>query len=261
VLVRLVGLGALTAAGVLIAYGVVSGPSYSDGPVPSVRDALSCDGPVYSIHQTPRGEQTLWQSTPESALQVGLLQGEQWSVDPTAVDVASRKEGRVLFAYDVDGRTRFAALVENGRGRRAQQWRLAAWAMCDPAELAGDGADRLRYGVWLDADGDAVSTSEVMTLEGAQRCGWQDVTFIEVGRSSTRPRQFVDDRSGTLHEPLRASYAARSRLPGDAKDTGWRRGGYALWLQGGGDAAYLVNLADPTDVERWPRTRKLLACS
>jgi hypothetical protein len=261
VLVRVVGLAALGAAGLLIAYDMSSGPSYSDGPVPSVREALACDGHVHVVRQTPQSQDTLWQPTPESALSTGLLVGEQWSVNPAVVRVTSRKQGRVLYVHDIAGRARFAALVESGRDDRAQDWRLSAWAMCDPAELTADGADQLGYGVWLDSEGDPVPTTDVMTLRGAQRCGWEDVTFIEVDRSATRPLQLVHDPSGELDDQLRTRYGARVLLPRDAEDSGWRRGGFALWLQPRGDAAYLVNLADPTDVQRWPRAKRMISCA
>ncbi|HEX6148913.1 hypothetical protein, partial [Nocardioides sp.] len=140
-------------------------------------------------------------------------------------------------------------------------WRLSSWAMCEPSELTGDASDRLGYGVWLDADGDPVPTTEVMTLRGPEHCGWEDVTFIEVDRGSTGFRQYVHDPSGELDRQLRSTYADRARLPADAADTGWRRGGFALWLQPQGDAAYLVNLADPTDVARWPRAKRTIGCA
>ncbi len=162
--------------------------------------------------------------------------------------------------YDVSSRARFAAAVERGRGENADVWRLSAWAMCDPSELVGEDAGRLRYGVWLDAEGEPASTSDVMTLRGPERCGWEDVTFIEVDRASTRVEQFVLDPSGELDDRLRTTYDAHARLPFDAVDTGWRRGGLALWLQTGGEAAYLVNLADPADVQRWPRAKDAITC-
>jgi hypothetical protein len=132
--------------------------------------------------------------------------------------------------------------------------------MCDPSELTADGADGIGYGVWSEADGDAVPTSEVMTLKGAEQCGWEEVTLVEVGRSSTHPQQFVHDPSRELDERLLSTYAARTSLPRDASDSGWRRGGFALWLRPRGDAAYLVNLADPNDVQRWPRAKRSLSC-
>jgi hypothetical protein len=261
VLVRVVGLAALVAAGLVIAYDMSSGPSFSGGPVPSVRDALSCESRVYATRQIVKAEQGMWQPSPESALQSGLQLGEQWWLDPTDVRTAVRKEGRVLFVHDVDGRARFAALVEGGNDDGVGDWRLTSWAMCEPSELTGDESDRLGYGVWLDAAGDPVPTADVMTLRGPDHCGWEDVTFLEVDRESQQIRQFVRDPSGGLAPQLRTTYAERARLPHDAADTGWRRGGLALWLRPRGDAAYLVNLADPTDVERWPRTKQTLGCA
>jgi len=261
VLVRVVGLAALAAAGLLVAYGMSSGPSFSDGPVPSVRDALSCDGRVYATRQVVKAEQGMWQSSPESALQSGVQLGEQWWLDPAEVRESVRKESQVLFVHDVDGRARFAALVERGSGEHVRDWRLSSWAMCEPSELTGDASDRLGYGVWLDADGDPVPTTEVMTLRGPEHCGWEDVTFLELNPESTGIRQYVHDPSGELDPQLRTTYADRARLPADAADTGWRRGGLALWLPPHGDAAYLVNLADPTDVARWPRAKRTIGCA
>jgi hypothetical protein len=261
VLVRLVGLAALLAAGLLIAYDMNSGPSYSDGPMPSVRDALTCDGRVYATRQTVPGGLAMLEPTPEAALQAGLLLDEQWWLETDAVRVAARTESRVLFVHDVDARARFAALVDRGRDGEAPAWRLSAWAMCDPSELTGDNSDRLGYGVWLDAGGDAAPTSLVMTVRGPEHCGWEDVTFIEVNRTSTRPRQFVYAPEGELADLLRTTYDAHAHLPGAARDTGWRRGGLALWLHRGGDAAYLVNLADPTDVQRWPKSKRTIGCA
>ncbi len=260
VLVRLVGIAALAAAGLVIAYDMGNGPSYSDGPMPSVRDALACDGRVYATRQTAPDERAMWEPTPETALQSGLLQSEQWWLETDAVRVSARTDGRVLFVHDVGSRARFAAAVERGRGGNADEWRLSAWAMCDPSELVGEDADPLRYGVWLDAEDEPVPTSDVMTVRGPEQCGWEDVTFIEVDRTSTRAKQFVLDPSGELDHRLRTTYDAHARLPFDAVDTGWRRGGLALWLQTGGAAAYLVNLADPSDVQRWPRAEDTIRC-
>ena len=96
-LVRLVGIAALAAAGLVIAYDMGNGPSYSDGPMPSVREALACDGHVYATRQTAPGEQTTWEPTPETALQSGLLQSEQWWLESDVVRVSARTDGRVLF--------------------------------------------------------------------------------------------------------------------------------------------------------------------
>ncbi len=261
-LVRLAGVAALVAAGLVIAYDMNSGPSYSDGPMSSVRDTLSCDGRVYTTRQSPDGADASWEPAPELALQSGLLRGEQWWLDTDVVRVLARTGERVLFGYDVAGRARFAAMVERGgHNGRDSGWRLSAWSMCDPAELTGDATDRLGYGVWLDADGTTVSSGRVMTLHGTERCGWKDVTFIEVGRATGRPVQLVRDPSGALDKKLLSTYDEHVLLPTEARDSGFRRGGFALWMQPFGDAAFMVNLADPTDVQRWPRARAVLRCT
>ena len=215
-LVRVVGLAALAAAGLVVAYGMSSGPSYSDGPVPSVRDALSCDGRVYATRQVVKAEQAMWQPSPESALQSGVQQGEQWWLDPAEVRALVRTDSQVLFVHDVDGRARFAALVEHGSGEHVRDWRLSSWAMCEPSELTGDASDRLGYGVWLDADGDPVPTTEVMTLRGPEHCGWEDVTFLELDRDSTRDpavraRPVGGARPAAPHDVRRPGVAACRR--------------------------------------------------
>ena len=259
-LVRLVGIAALAAAGLVIAYDLGNGPSYSDGPMSSVRDALACDGRVHATRQTAPGDRAMWEPAPEAALQSGLLQSEQWWVQPDAVRVSARTGQRVLFVHDVEGRARFAGLVERGTGGRDGEWRLSAWSICDPGELVGARSESLGYGAWLDADGDPVPTTRVMTWRGAERCGWKDVTFIDLDGGSAASVQLVNDPSGSLDGRLRTTYDARAQLPADARDTGWRRGGSALWLQPDGDAAYLVNVADPTDVQRWPEAKRPIAC-
>ena len=112
----------------------------------------------------------MWQPSPSPALQSGVQQGEQWWLDP-AEGARQRKETEVLFVHDVDGRARFAALVERGDDEHVRDWRLSSWAMCEPSELTGDASDRLGYGVWIDADGDPVPTTEVMTFRGPEHCG------------------------------------------------------------------------------------------
>jgi hypothetical protein len=50
-------------------------------------------------------------------------------------------------------------------------------------------------------------------------------------------------------------YRAGVSVPGNARDTGYRRNGVALWLTD--DAAYVVG---PT-VERWPRVPEGIGCA
>jgi hypothetical protein len=251
---RLVGLAAAAAAGTVVAYGMWSGPSYSDGPMPSVRDALSCDGKVFVTRQLSADR--AGEPSPEAALQSGLLSSEQWWLDSDAVRVAHRSKKKVLFVHDVASRARFTAIVDRGDSG----WTLSSWAMCDPSELEGATSEALGYGAWVDSAGKPVPTQRVMSTHGADRCDWQDVTFIVLDREADKPLQMVSDPSRLLSKQLMSAYDAHTSLPDDAKDTGWRRGGFALWMQPFGDAGYMVNLADTNDVERWPRARAVITC-
>jgi hypothetical protein len=253
---RLVGIAAVIAAGSVVAYGMWSGPSYSDGPMPSVRDALSCDARVYVSRQIAVDKADPGEPSAEAALQSGLLTGEQWWLESDAVRVAHRTKQRVLFVHDVEARARFAAIVERVSGG----WTLSSWAMCDPSELENASSEALGYGAWLDAAGNPVPTSRVMSMHGADRCEWQDVTFIVMNRDADKPLQLVSDPSRRLARQLMNSYSEHAKLPDDAQDSGWRRGGFSLWLQPFGDAGYMVNLADPSDVQRWPRARAVITC-
>jgi hypothetical protein len=252
---RVVGAAVLFAAGSVVAYGMLSGPSYSDGPMPSVRDALGCDR-VYVARQLGEAGQT-GEPNPEAALQTGLLASEQWWLETDAVRIAHNARSRVLFVYEVQASARFSAVVDRGDDG---QWRLSSWAMCDPEELTNSQAESLGYGVWLDAAGRPVPTSRVMSMHGADKCGWQDADFILLNRDADKPLMLVSDPSRVFNKQLTTTYSAHAMLPDDARDSGWRRGGYSLWTQPFGEAAYLVNLADPEDVQRWPRARFVITC-
>ncbi len=252
---RVVGAAVLVAAGSVVAYGMLSGPSYSDGPMPTVRDALGCDGRVYVARQVE--QQVTGEPSPKAALQSGLLASEQWWLEPDVVRVAHNAEKRVLFVYDVASSARFSAIVERGDD---DAWRLASWAMCDPDELTNTQAEELGYGVWLDASGSPVPTSRVMSMHGADRCDWQDTDFIVLNRDADKPLMLVRDPGHHFDKQLMTTYQAQATLPTDARDSGWRRGGFALWTQPFGDAAFLVNLADTNDVQRWPRARFVITC-
>ena len=260
---RIVGVAALVLAGLLVAQHLSSQePSYADGPLPSVRDVLGCDGRVYASQQVPRRERGFPQDTAAGAVQSGLYAIDQWWVPTDAFHVAYRKQDRQILTFDAGGRSRLAALVQSVRSPRSGGWWLTAWAMCAPSELIGTQGDRLAYGVWLDTRGRPVPTSIVMTVRGAERCDQEDLTFVRLYRSQPdRRRVYVGDHAGKLADRLLTTYSAHARLPGDARDSGWRRGGRALWLRPHGDAAYLVNLADPGDVQRWPLARRYVGCS
>lgn len=112
--------------------------------------------------------------------------------------------------------------------------------------------------MWTGRDGERVPTTVVSSSDGPAHCDWQDIVFLGVGEWSDG-QQYLRDTDGELSGFLRTTYAEGVPLPRAATDSGWRRDGRELWLTP--DAAYLVAVDDPQDVERWPRTAEQVGCA
>jgi hypothetical protein len=104
----------------------------------------------------------------------------------------------------------------------------------------------------------------VTSYEGPEHCGWQGVIFIEIGYRSGLAQpglsgglSFLRDPDGVLSDHAVAQLEPRVALPPDAVETGWRRDGHELWLAPDGTAAY-IDVGD--GLEKWPRTRGVVAC-
>jgi hypothetical protein len=110
---------------------------------------------------------------------------------------------------------------------------------------AGDG----QVQVWLNAEGDAVSTSIIHSERGDEHCGWADMTFLFIGKNG-RDGEFYGTPPGDLQNLLTMSYEDHVALPADAGDSGFHRDGRELWVARDGRAAYLV--AEDGDVQQWP---------
>jgi hypothetical protein len=176
--------------------------------------------------------------------------------------VEREDDGRALLSYDVAGRTRIAFVAaEDVRDDTGDEgWGLEAWAQCDPSELPPAVTEALGIEVWEDAAGARVPVSEVRSFAGPEHCDWQDITFLEVG-SPQRSHQYVRDADGELADWLMTTFSAQASLPDGATDTGYRRAGRQLWTTPEGDAAFLVDVTDPRDVERWPRAADPIGCA
>jgi hypothetical protein len=169
--------------------------------------------------------------------------------------------GRVLFSYDVEGRTKVAMLAADDvrDWDDDEGWGVRAWAQCDPAELPAAVTDDLNIGVWEDASGRRVSIDRIRSFQGAEHCGWTDITFLLIG-PERRADWYVRDTDDDFHTFLRTSFSYNAALPAGATDTGLLRKGQELWLDEG-RAAYLVDLEDPDDVERWPAATQAVGCA
>jgi hypothetical protein len=111
--------------------------------------------------------------------------------------------------------------------------------------------------IWEDDKGHRVSTTIVSSFQGAEHCDWQHITFLTLG--SDPKLQYVRDVDGEFGDLLDGSYDGSASLPANAVDLGFSREGRRLWLVEG-EAAYLVNVQDPADVERWPVAIERILC-
>jgi len=105
----------------------------------------------------------------------------------------------------------------------------------------------------------------VETFVGSAHCDETNVIFLwlawpvgTVAHSYRAMHYFVRDPNGVVPrtEPM-GWFSPETTLPGDARDTGYRRGSYHLFVSSLGDAVFLQN---GSHVERWPRLRQPLLC-
>ena len=231
-------------------------PSPYDGPS-RAGQALECDGKPYA-HGAGDYDGGLESVQDDATAAVeDYFDNEGWGGRWPDDGYRVEREGddRVLLSWDVDQRTKVAFIVADGitdyRGDRG--WGVETWAQCDAAELTEDELADLGVQIWEDADGHRIPTTDVTSFQGAEHCDWQDITFVMLG-GERKGRQFLRDVDGALGDLTRTTYDGSATLPDGARDTGYQREGRELWVTG--DAAYLVDLSDPADAERWPAPSK-----
>jgi hypothetical protein len=242
-------------------------PPY-DGPMdPSAAvGALECDG------ESPyeRGEGVYddglatVQESAEAALDDYMSESGLSFITPSDGYAIEREgDGRLLFSYDVDGRTKVSIFAADGvRDWNGDQgWGLRAWAQCDPSELPPDVTDDLNIGVWEDESGGRVPVTRIQSFQGSEHCSWTDITFLLVGRGKAADWYVRDTSGGDFAGFLRTTFAGDVALPEGATDTGWRRDDRQLWIGPDEQAAYLVSLDDAHDVERWPAAKHRIGCA
>jgi hypothetical protein len=114
------------------------------------------------------------------------------------------------------------------------------------------------YLPWTDRDGCLLRIDVVAERPGPDHCGWEKARVLIVGQPLgaryTTPAdttEFVRDPDGVFGRPdLTAGFDPGATLPGDAMDSGYRRGNLAIWhIPGDQTAIWLVS---PGGVERWP---------
>jgi hypothetical protein len=252
---------------VVVDRGRSATPPY-DGPLEAgaAVGALECDGEM----PYRRGEHGYYdglakvQASAEAALDDYMREsGPIFSTPSGGYAVERAQDGRVLFSYDVDGRTKvsmFAADdVRDWNGDEG--WGVRAWAQCDPSELPPDVTDELNIGVWEDESGRRAPVTRIQSFQGAEHCSWTDITFLLVGREESADWYLRDTSGGDFSGLIRTTFAHEATLPEGATDTGLRRDGRQLWIGPDEEAAYLVSLDDAQDVGRWPAAKQPMWCA
>ena len=177
------------------------------------------------------------------------------SLPSTGYRVERDEPGRVLYSYDVDGRTKVAVIVSNLVPQQEEDgWSVETFAMCDPAEWPADVTDELGLGVWSDRGGKRVPTSILVSAKGPEHCDWQSATILSVN-----DKTYYRDPEGVLPSAwFETRYDGRAELPLNAKDTGYRRNDQQLWVAADRSA---VNVVNGDHVERWPAPVKPGGCA
>lgn len=215
--------------------------------------ALECDGAIRAGDAGDAWSKGDGGSTPEEGLKAyfDIYKPEL----PERGYRVERSEGdRVLFSYDVGGRTKVAVVVAKDQPRRPG-WGPETSASCDPSEFPANWTKSHGYEIWTDRYGHRVPTTSVSSSPGAEHCDWQSAHFLDLGRYG---RQYGRDPHGVLPPgSLTAAYRAHVRMPADARDTGYRFHDWRLWLTPDRRTAYVRT---PDGVEAWPATASRFGC-
>ncbi|MEU4039464.1 hypothetical protein [Streptomyces collinus] len=214
--------------------------------------ALECDGQMFEGGGPDGWSRSDGGDTPEDGLRLYFDMFEPGQPDH-GYRAERTESDRVLYSFDVGGRTKVAVVVaKDQKGRPG--WGPETNAACDPAELPGRWAAVLGYEVWTDRAGERVPVRRLSSHPGPEHCDWQSAHFLTLGE-----RTYVRDPEGVFRRDglIDARYRQRVRMPADARDTGYHRRGRHLWLTADRDTAYVRTSAG---VEAWPRAPRGVAC-
>ncbi|MFD5711933.1 hypothetical protein ACFWHW_16325 [Streptomyces pharetrae] len=218
--------------------------------------ALECEGEIHSGGAGESWGEGDGGGTPEEGL-AAWFDIEQPDAPRSGYRVERAERDRVLFSYDVGGRTKVAVVVAEDRAN-APGWGPETSASCDPAELPASFTDAQGYEIWTDEHGDRVPFGSLHSGAGPGHCDWQRAHFLTLGREPDG-RLYARDPHGVLPDGmLTAPYDGDVPLPVRARDTGHRRGDRALWVVDGDPSK--IYIRTPDGVEAWPRVADGMGC-
>ncbi|MEU3414862.1 hypothetical protein ABZ760_27060 [Streptomyces sp. NPDC006658] len=214
--------------------------------------ALECDGEIFDGTGPDGWSEADGGTTPEEGLDL-YFDIVQPDLPDHGYRVERREPGRVLYSYDVAGRTKVAVVVARDQKDRPG-WGPETSASCDPAELPESFTATTDWEIWTDRAGRRVPVSRLHSSTGPEHCGWQSARLLALDG-----RTYARDPDGVLagDDLLRAPYRAHVRMPADARDTGYHHRDDRLWLTGDRRTAYVRT---PDGVEAWPLVKDGFGC-
>ncbi|WP_225825784.1 hypothetical protein [Streptomyces naphthomycinicus] len=214
--------------------------------------ALECDGEIFDGSGPDAWSTSDGGGTPEEGL-ARYFDMAKPDLPDHGYRVERRERERVLYSYDIGGRTKVAVVVAEDQKDRPG-WGPETDASCDPAEFPESFTAATGWQVWSDRAGRRVPVSRLDSSSGSEHCGWQSADFLRLdGRTYARDPDAVLGREGLLRAPYRDGV----RMPADARDTGYHRHGRRLWLTHDRRTAYVRTAAG---VEAWPLLKKSAGC-
>ncbi|OAH14640.1 hypothetical protein [Streptomyces jeddahensis] len=219
--------------------------------------ALECDGEIYDGGGPDGWSKRDGGNSPEEGLKL-YFDMFQPQLPQSGYSVERRESDRVLFSFDVRGRTKVAVVVAKDQKNRPG-WGPETNASCDPAELPASFTDSLEYEIWTAKDGKRAPVAEINSYAGAEHCDWHKAHFLHLGRGEDA-RSYARDPDGVLDADvmLTAPYDGDVRaMPADAHDTGYHYQDWQLWLTPDRSKAYVRT---PGGLEAWPLVKKGIGC-
>ena len=242
--------GATDVSGFTHASHDYKGPLYvEEGKYGAAGQALDCQPAVGQFAREKVYAEGATSDSVEAALETANSEGLFLFAPTDEVRLAKAESDRALLVHEVDGRILMALVFRNGpatEGAGGPGWYLEAAARCDFAEFPEAFAEEAGYRLWHDRDGRPVPVTRVYSAPGPEHCSWQSMEFLYLGDRNA----YVREPTPELRRFVAGPFETDVRLPADAEDTGYERGGQHLWLAADGSYVYVGSAAR---VEAWPR--------
>lgn len=238
------------------------------GPVPTPANArppwvadlegqLDCDGPMNQIGEEVPADVGPGDPVPTPGGALGnLLRLGLYAWLPASGFEAPLVEGHwAQHRYLVDAKVKAIAISTNEYPEMPDPpgWDIVGLRACDASEFDPD--DGLSDGttIWLDATGDRVPTDRIFSRAGPGHCGWEGVTFLQIG-----DELYLRDPEGLLAGQTALPFKAVDALPAEAVDTDLHTATLRLFRVA--DPRVIYARYEDGTVERWGRALDQIGC-